>query len=157
MGNSKNHRGLFFAVGTVALAGLLFGFDTAVIAGVTDSLRDEYELSPALLGLTVTSALWGTLLGAALGGAVGDRAGSRFGLRTTAALYVVSGLGCGLAWSWGALIAFRILAGIAIGVSSVLAPVYLAEIAPASPTFRGNGLGSAARLCLPLEQDRTQA
>jgi len=140
MGNSKNHRGLFFAVGTVALAGLLFGFDTAVIAGVTDSLRVEYELSPALLGLTVSSALWGTLLGAALGGAVGDRAGSRFGLRIAAALYVVSGLGCGLAWSWGALIAFRIFAGIAIGVSSVLAPVYLAEIAPAAR--RGAIVGS---------------
>jgi sugar porter (SP) family MFS transporter len=140
MGNSKNHRGLIFAVGTVALAGLLFGFDTAVIAGVTDSLRDEYELSPALLGLTVSSALWGTLLGAALGGAVGDRAGSRFGLRIAAALYVVSGLGCGLAWSWGGLIAFRILAGLAIGVSSVLAPVYLAEIAPAAR--RGAIVGS---------------
>jgi sugar porter (SP) family MFS transporter len=140
MGNAKNHRGLFFAVGTVALAGLLFGFDTAVIAGVTESLRAVYELSPASLGLTVSSALWGTLLGAALGGAVGDRAGSRFGLRIAAALYVVSGLGCGLAWSWGVLIAFRILAGIAIGVSSVLAPVYLAEIAPAAR--RGAIVGS---------------
>jgi sugar porter (SP) family MFS transporter len=123
--------GLVGAVGAAALAGLLFGFDTAVIAGVTLDIRHVYQLSPATLGVTVSSALWGTLLGAMASGRPGDRYGSRDGLRVMAVLYLVSSLGCALAWSWPALLTARFICGVAIGGSSVLAPVYIAEIAPA--------------------------
>src|SRR5580698_1690689 len=86
-----------------ALAGLLFGFDTAVIAGVTGSLRTVYQLSPAGLGITVSSALWGTLAGALLAGAPGDRFGARQCLKAIAILYFASAAGCALAWNWPVL------------------------------------------------------
>jgi sugar porter (SP) family MFS transporter len=114
-----------------SLAGLLFGFDTAVIAGVTHSLRVEYALSPAGLGATVSSALWGTLLGALIMGGPGDRFGSRNTLRFIGALYSIAAIGCALAWNLPVFVIFRFLIGLAIGGSSVLAPVYISEIAPA--------------------------
>ena len=122
-----------------ALAGLLFGFDTAVIAGVTGGLRAVYQLSPAGLGITVSSALWGTLAGALLAGAPGDRFGARQCLKAIAILYFVSAAGCALAWNWPVLLVFRIMAGFAIGASTVLAPVYVTEIAP--PAWRGAMVG----------------
>ncbi|CAN5492920.1 sugar porter family MFS transporter [soil metagenome] len=122
---------LLGAIGAAALAGLLFGFDTAVVSGVTRDISQVYSLTPATLGITVSSALWGTLLGAMCSGKPGDRYGSRDGLRAMAILYFVSSLGCALAWSWPVLLAARFIGGVAIGGSSVLAPVYMAEIAPA--------------------------
>jgi sugar porter (SP) family MFS transporter len=114
-----------------SLAGILFGFDTAVIAGVTHALREVFALTPGGLGATVSSALWGTLVGALVLGRPGDRYGSRDMLRFIGLLYVLTALGCALAWNLPAFVVCRFLAGIAIGGSSVLAPVYLAEIAPA--------------------------
>jgi sugar porter (SP) family MFS transporter len=114
-----------------SLAGLLFGFDTAVISGVTHALREVYQLSDAGLGAAVSAALWGTLLGALAMGKPGDHFGTRDTLRFIGALYLVSALGCALAWSLPSFVGFRFLIGIAIGGSSVLAPVYLAEIVPA--------------------------
>ena len=122
------------------VAGLLFGFDTVVISGTTQSLRTAFDLSPALLGWTVSSALWGTLAGALLAGRPGDRYGARACLRAIAVAYIVSGIGCALAPSWAMLMVFRVLAGLAIGASSVLAPVYIAEIAP--PARRGLMVGA---------------
>jgi sugar porter (SP) family MFS transporter len=114
-----------------SLAGLLFGFDTAVIAGVTHALREAFGLSPAALGLAVSAALWGTLLGAIGAGRPGDQFGARTVLRLIGLLYAVSAVGCALSWSLASFIAFRFLTGVAIGASSVLAPVYIAEVAPA--------------------------
>jgi sugar porter (SP) family MFS transporter len=114
-----------------ALGGLLFGFDTAVIAGATQALTQLYSLTPALLGITVASALWGTVIGAMVAGIPGDRFGRRDSLRGLAVIYFVSALGCALAWSWSSLLVFRFIEGLAIGGSSVLGPMYIAEIAPA--------------------------
>jgi hypothetical protein len=75
----------------------LFGFDTAVIAGITHALREIFSLSPAGLGAAVSSALWGTLLGALIIGAPGDRCGSRDMRRVVGMPYVISALGCTLA------------------------------------------------------------
>ena len=122
-----------------ALGGLLFGFDTAVIAGTTQALTEVYRLSPALLGVTVASALWGTILGAMFAGLLGDRYGRRDSLRGMALLYLASGLGCALAWNWNVLVLARFLGGLAIGGSSVLGPMYIAEIAPAQ--WRGRLVG----------------
>jgi len=137
----KGTRLLFaFAVGAAALSGLLFGFDTAVIAGVTGDLRRVFGLSEAWLGITVSIALWGTLAGAFGVGAPGDRYGARVGLRVMAVLYLLSALGCALAWDWTAFAVARLLGGIAIGGSSVLAPVYIAEVSPAEKRGRLVGL-----------------
>jgi SP family arabinose:H+ symporter-like MFS transporter len=122
-----------------ALGGLLFGFDTAVIAGTTQALTRTYHLSPASLGITVASALWGTVFGAMLAGIPGDRYGRRDSLRVMAVLYLVSALGCAFAWDWSALVLFRFIGGLGIGGSSVLGPMYIAEISPAK--WRGRLVG----------------
>jgi SP family arabinose:H+ symporter-like MFS transporter len=123
-----------------ALGGLLFGFDTAVIAGATSALTDVFHLSPVWLGFTVSSALWGTVLGSMLAGFPGDRYGRRASLRLLAVLYLLSALGCAFAWSWGSFVLARFLCGLAIGGSSVLGPMYIAEIAPARSRGRLVGL-----------------
>jgi SP family arabinose:H+ symporter-like MFS transporter len=122
-----------------ALGGLLFGFDTAVIAGTTQALSRTFNLSPGSLGVTVASALWGTVLGAMLAGIPGDRYGRRESLRAMAVLYLVSALGCAFAWNWESLVSFRFVGGLGIGGSSVLGPMYIAEIAPAK--WRGRLVG----------------
>ncbi len=122
-----------------ALGGLLFGFDTAVISGTTGALRQTFQLSPGMLGITVASALWGTVIGSMLAGFPGDRLGRRDSLRLMAILYFVSALGCAGARNWPSLVAFRFIGGLGIGGSSVLGPMYIAEIAPAK--LRGRLVG----------------
>jgi len=122
-----------------ALGGLLFGFDTVVISGTTQALTDLFHLSPLALGVTVSSALAGTIVGSMLAGIPGDAYGRRDSLRILAVLYFVSAVGCGFAWNWTALVIFRVIGGVAIGGSSVLGPMYIAEIAPAK--YRGRLVG----------------
>jgi len=122
-----------------AIGGLLFGFDTAVIAGTTHALREIFNLSPGALGFTVSIALWGTVVGSLSAGVLGQRLGGRNALRIMAVLYLVSAVGCAFAWSWSALLVFRFIGGLGIGGSSVLAPVYIAELAPAD--LRGRLVG----------------
>ena len=122
-----------------ALGGLLFGFDTAVIAGTTHALTVTYHLVPLSLGVTVTAALIGTIFGAMLAGIPGDRWGRRDSLRLMAFLYLVSALGCAFAYGWYSLVFFRFIGGLGIGGSSVLGPMYIAEIAPAK--WRGRLVG----------------
>lgn len=122
-----------------ALGGLLFGFDTAVIAGAEQSLKNIYHLTPWALGITVTSALVGTIIGSLAAGIPGDRLGRRDSLRFMAVLYVVSAVGCAFAWNWSALVFFRLVGGLGIGGSSVLGPMYIAEISPAK--WRGRLVG----------------
>lgn len=123
-----------------SLGGLMFGFDTAVISGTTQLLTTQYSLTSAELGITVASALIGTIVGAGLAGIPAQRLGRRDSLFTMAILYLVSAIGCGLAWNWDALLAFRFIGGLGIGGSSVLGPMYLAEIAPARWRGRLTGM-----------------
>lgn len=122
-----------------ALGGLLFGFDTAVIAGTTHQLTNVFHLTPSTLGLTVSIALWGTVTGAMSAGIVGQRFGSREVLQWLAVFYVLSAFSCALAFTWPMLMAGRFLGGLGIGGSSVLGPVYIAEIAPGK--WRGRLVG----------------
>jgi SP family arabinose:H+ symporter-like MFS transporter len=122
-----------------ALGGLLFGFDTAVISGTTSALTVAYGLTPKLLGITVSIAIWGTVVGAMLAGLPGERFGRRDSMRGLAVLYLISALGCAFAWSWPSLLAFRIVGGLGVGGSSVLGPMYIAEVAPAK--LRGRLVG----------------
>ncbi len=138
-GNVKLNSYLLKSTIVAALGGLLFGFDTAVIAGATHALTETFHLSPAALGMTVASALWGTIIGSMLAGIPGDRFGRRDSLRAMAVLYIVSALGCALAWNWTSLVLFRFVGGLGIGGSSVLGPMYIAEVAPAK--WRGRLVG----------------
>ena len=122
-----------------ALGGLLFGFDTAVISGTLHQLTELFHLNDFTLGITVFIGLFGTVLGALGSGALGQKIGGREALRIMAVLYVISAVGCAFAWNWYALLVFRFIGGIGIGGSSVLGPVYIAELAPAA--WRGRLVG----------------
>jgi SP family arabinose:H+ symporter-like MFS transporter len=125
---------------TGALGGLLFGFDTVVISGILGAVVKLYGLSDYGKGWTVAIALIGTVAGSFAAGVAGQKLGGRETLRITAVLYVVSAIGSGLAWSWPALMLFRFIGGLGIGASSVLGPVYIAELAPAK--WRGRLVGA---------------
>jgi SP family arabinose:H+ symporter-like MFS transporter len=131
---------LMKSIAVGSLGGLLFGFDTAVIAGTTTQLTQVFHLSTKELGFTVSIALLGTIIGAMSAGLLGDKLGGRESLRILAACYVVSAIGCAFAWNWPSLLVFRFIGGLGIGGSSVLGPVYIAEIAPAQ--WRGRLVGT---------------
>jgi sugar porter (SP) family MFS transporter len=122
---------LLWSALVAALGSFLFGFDTAVISGTTDALRLRFALDSSQLGLTVASALVGTILGSIVAGPPAERHGRRPMFLAVALLYVVSAVGCGLAWSWPSLLIFRFIGGIGVGAASVVAPMYIAEISPA--------------------------
>ena len=124
-------RTLLGATLAAALAGLLFGFDTAVIAGVEKTLKVLFHLSPFEKGFAVASALIGTIMGAIGNGPLGDRLGRRESLKITALFFLVSAVGCAFSWDLASLVFFRWIGGLGIGAASVLAPMYVAEIAPA--------------------------
>jgi SP family xylose:H+ symportor-like MFS transporter len=128
---SRGGRVLLTSAIAAALGSFLFGFDTAVISGTTEALRQIYSLTDSRLGFTVSSALFGTLFGALLVGRPSDWWGRRPVLAVLAVLFFVSAIGCALAWSWHSLLFFRWLGGVAVGGTSVVSPVYITEIAPA--------------------------
>lgn len=114
-----------------SLGGLLFGFDTAVIAGTTSSIEKLFKLSDWSMGFVVSSALIGTILGTLVSSKPGDVWGRRQSLKVLGFLFIVSALGCAFAWDYWSLCTFRFIGGVAIGGSSVLGPMYIAEISPA--------------------------
>jgi sugar porter (SP) family MFS transporter len=113
-----------------ALAGFLFGFDTAVISGAEQAIQRVWAMSDAAHGLAISSALWGTVLGALMGGWPSDKWGRRPTLIGIGVLYAVSAVGSALAWEPVSFMLFRLIGGVGIGVSSVAAPAYISEIAP---------------------------
>jgi sugar porter (SP) family MFS transporter len=122
---------LFYWALTSALAGFLFGFDTVVISGAEKTIQTLWGLSDTLHGLAIGSALWGTVLGSLVGGWPTDTFGRKRTLLALGALYLVSAVWSGLAPDVYQLMLARFLGGIAIGVSTVAAPLYISEIAPA--------------------------
>lgn len=128
-----------------ALAGFLFGYDSAVINGATEAIRDQFQVSSGYLGFAVASALVGAAIGAAIGGTLADRKGRILVMKLAAILFLVSAVGSGLAPEIYSLIIFRIIGGIGMGIASVIAPAYIAEIAPAD--IRGR-LGSLQQFAI---------
>ncbi|HPG40062.1 MAG TPA: sugar porter family MFS transporter [bacterium] len=114
-----------------ALGGFLFGFDTAVISGTTAALKQVYSLNDFWLGFTVAIALIGTVIGSIAVGKPGDLYGRKRVLIILAVFYTVSAVGSALAWDWYSFLFFRFLGGLGVGGSSVMAPMYIAEISPA--------------------------
>ncbi|MFB2118295.1 sugar porter family MFS transporter [Parapedobacter sp. 2B3] len=115
----------------VALGGFLFGFDTAVISGVEKAIQSLFNLSPFWHGFTISSALIGTLIGALSGGWPADKYGRKPVLFVIAFLFAFSAIASALANSLPSFIIYRFIGGIAVGASSVVAPMYISEISPA--------------------------
>lgn len=137
MSNSKKEKeyqmtGTLIRAAIVAsLGGLLFGFDTAVISGTTAAVKELFQLSEWSMGFVVSSALIGTILGTIIASKPGDVWGRRDSLKILGILFFISAIGCALAWDFWSLCIFRFIGGIGIGGSSVLGPMYIAEISPA--------------------------
>ncbi|MDF2158080.1 sugar porter family MFS transporter [Algoriphagus sp. CAU 1675] len=122
---------VFFISITAALGGFLFGFDTAVISGAERAIQEVWHLSDWMHGLAIASALYGTVIGALFGGIPADRFGRKKNLLWIGLLYFVSALGSGIAWDVTSFTVFRFIGGLGVGASSVVAPMYISEIAPA--------------------------
>lgn len=140
-------RFVIFATAVTAIGGFLFGYDTAVINGANSFLQSHFALDPRrdslLIGLATASAILGCIPGAMCAGFISDRFGRRRMLFFCAILYALAGILSAIPQTFGQFIAARILSGVAIGVSSMICPVYIAEIAP--PKWRGR-LGSLFQL-----------
>jgi MFS transporter, SP family, arabinose:H+ symporter len=130
---------IFFWSLTSALAGFLFGFDTVVISGAEQTIQSLWQLGDGWHGIAMASALYGTVLGALLGGLPTDRFGRRATLRSIGILYMVSAIWSALAPDVYSFIVARFIGGLGVGISTVAAPLYIAEIAPAQ--YRGRLAG----------------
>jgi len=124
------NKKLLFATIVSALGSFLFGFDTAVISGTTKFISHYFQLTDTTLGITVSIALWGTVIGSIAIGKPGDVYGRKKMLSICGVLYFISAIGCALSSGWYILIVSRFIGGLAIGGASVIAPMYIAEIAP---------------------------
>src|SRR6056297_3331342 len=126
----KKHKIFFWAI-TSALGGFLFGFDTAVISGGEQNIQAMWELSDIKIGQTVAMALYGTIIGALFGGIPAQKYGRRATLIWIALLFLISAVGSACAPDVYTLMFARFIGGLSIGASSVVAPMYISEIAPA--------------------------
>jgi SP family arabinose:H+ symporter-like MFS transporter len=130
---------IFFWSLTSALAGFLFGFDTVVISGAEKTIQALWGLSPGLHGIAMASALYGTVVGSLLGGWPADRFGRKATLLWIGVLYFLGAVGSALAPNVAIFILARVIGGLGIGISTVVAPMYISEIAP--PQHRGRLAG----------------
>jgi SP family arabinose:H+ symporter-like MFS transporter len=133
------HRVFLWSI-TSAMAGFLFGFDTVVISGAEQTIESLWDLSPVMHGIVMAAALYGTVLGALLGFWPTDRFGRRATLLWIGVLYSVSAIWSALSQDASSLIIARFIGGLGVGVSTVAAPLYIAEIAPADQRGRLAGL-----------------
>jgi SP family sugar:H+ symporter-like MFS transporter len=135
MEHSRETRAEFEVVllvsSAAALGGFLFGYDSAVINGAVGAIGTDFHADPATLGLSVASALLGAAAGALITGRVADNQGRLIPMRIAAVLFIISAIGAGVSNSLLFLALFRVVGGIGIGIASVIAPAYIAEIAPA--------------------------
>ncbi|HEV2401295.1 MAG TPA: sugar porter family MFS transporter [Candidatus Sulfotelmatobacter sp.] len=131
---------IFFWSLTSALAGFLFGFDTVVISGAEKTIQTLWGLSPGVHGIAMASALYGTVVGSLIGGWPADRFGRKATLLWIGVLYFIGAVGSALATDVGIFIAARVVGGLGIGISTVVAPMYISEIAPAKQRGRLAGM-----------------
>lgn len=123
-----------------ALGGFLFGFETAVISGAEQIIQRLWQLDSFWHGLTVSISLIGTIVGAIIAGRLSEKYGRKSVLSFIALLYLGSAIGCGVSPVWSIFLFFRFLGGLAVGISSVVGPVYISEIAPAKDRGKLTGL-----------------
>ncbi len=138
-------KGVVRIASVAALGGFLFGYDSAVINGANSAIESQFNADAASLGFAVASALLGAAAGALIAGRIADHIGRLMVMRIAAILFFVAALGTGLAPNLSILVIFRIVGGLGVGIASVIAPAYIAEIAPAK--LRGR-LGSLQQLAI---------
>ncbi|ABS04956.1 sugar porter family MFS transporter [Kineococcus radiotolerans] len=114
-----------------AIGGFLFGFDTAVVNGAVDAVAEEFRLAAGLKGFAVSCALLGAAVGAWFAGRLADRFGRKAVMVIAGALFAVSAVGSAFAFGVWDLILWRVVGGVGVGIASVIAPTYIAEVAPA--------------------------
>jgi MFS transporter, SP family, sugar:H+ symporter len=142
---NKSHGAVIMVSVAAALGGFLFGYDTAVINGTVDAIQAQFGMSAGLLGFVVSSALLGCAVGAWFAGPLADRFGRVRIMLVAAALFAISAIGSALAFAPWDLTIWRVVGGLAVGAASVIAPAYIAEMAPAE--LRGR-LGSLQQLAI---------
>lgn len=123
-----------------ALGGFLFGFETVVISGAEETLQKIWSLGSFAHGFTVASSLLGTILGAMTASIPAKKYGRKKVLQVIAVLFIIAAIGCASVSAWALFIFFRIIGGIAVGASSMVAPMYISEVSPAN--LRGRLAGS---------------
>ena len=121
---------VFMAV-VAAIGGILFGYDTAVISGTTDIVRNQFSLSASGEGWYVGCALIGSIIGVLCAGSLSDYIGRKITMLISAAFFSISAIGCAVCGSFDALVAFRIIGGVGIGIVSIVSPIYISEVSPA--------------------------
>jgi MFS transporter, SP family, arabinose:H+ symporter len=122
---------VIFVTVIAAIGGLLFGFDTAIVAGATRYLKDQFALNSLQEGWAVSVVLIGCMFGAGLAGSISDRIGRKRFMLVSAVLFFVSALGCAFPQNIFQFVVFRFIGGLGIGSASILAPLYIAEVSPA--------------------------
>ena len=132
MNKTENMRYVFFLSVVAALGGFLFGYDTAVISGTVSQVTAQFSLTTLQSGWYVGCALAGSIAGVMFAGALSDRLGRKRTMILSAVLFSASAIGCALAANLGQLIAYRIVGGIGIGIVSIVCPLYISEVSPAS-------------------------
>src|SRR5665647_1875484 len=142
--SSSNKRLIIGSRLTAALGGLLFGFDTAVISGTIPFITKYFQLSHAMLGWAVSSALIGCIIGSVSIGKPGDIYGRKFMLKILALLFLISAIGTAASNTLTQFVIFRLIGGLAIGGASVLSPLYISEISPAKLRGRLVSIGQLA-------------
>ncbi|GLW07726.1 sugar transporter [Microtetraspora sp. NBRC 13810] len=136
-----------FVAAAAAVGGFLFGYDSAVINGAVTGIQKHFQVGAVATGATVAAALLGSAAGAWIAGGIADRLGRPRAMRLAAALFAVSSIGQALPFAIWDLAMWRVLAGVAIGMASVIVPAYIAEVAP--PAYRGR-LASFQQLAIVL-------
>jgi SP family sugar:H+ symporter-like MFS transporter len=146
-GNSESFRYVVFIAAAAAMGGFLFGYDSSVINGAVTGIQKHFNVGANQTGFAVASALLGSAVGAWVAGTLADRIGRVKVMLIAGALFVVSGILSGLAFNIVDLSIWRIVGGVGIGIASVIAPAYIAEVAPAQ--YRGR-LGSLQQMAIVL-------
>lgn len=128
---AKGTAYVVFMAAVAAIGGILFGYDTAVISGTTDIVRNQFSLSASGEGWYVGCALIGSIIGVLCAGSLSDYIGRKITMLISAAFFSISAIGCAVCGSFDALVAFRIIGGVGIGIVSIVSPIYISEVSPA--------------------------
>ena len=128
---SMNMGYVIFMAVVAAIGGILFGYDTAVISGTTEMVKNQFSLSDMREGWYVGCALIGSICGVAVAGTMSDKLGRKITMLISAALFSISAIGCAVCGDFDQLVIYRIIGGVGIGVVSIVSPIYISEVSPA--------------------------
>ena len=144
--NRYNMKYVILCCTVAAFGGLLMGYDSSIISGAIEPLSEYFQLTPAETGWAVSNILLGSLVGCFIAPRLSDKLGRKKSLAITALLFTVSVIGTAIAHNFTVFVLFRIIGGLAIGLASVISPIYLAELSPSK--FRGRTTALYAVCCV---------